>query len=534
MSTRISTLTLACCLSLAWPVAAGASTTLERIDAAYRAGDIDDEAYVLYRLYRITNKDLLPPDLVAPANEERPVRCGTPMVKDARAAVDWMSPSARLAVDLLLPRSPQQVMSYESDNFSLIVGPQFTGTEDDIDWWLDTFEHVWDVEVTGTGFDNPPCTNQYYFDVYLANTGGTTPSMSHDTWGYTDHSGDCPYVVMHPDYAFTGNPIGAAQVTAAHEFQHGIQSGYDWWEGNYWMEATATWAEDLVYDDVDDYLDYINGSEGWLAYPEYALTLEDGWHEYGNVIWVKYLAENWGGDAAVVDLWERCIDTDALGAVGDLMGIEGWTFEDGFVDFTAHLAANAFEEAALYEDVYWMGNHDTYPVSGEPDRYFPRELGSNYVLFNPAGGTQDLQVTFSGAATDDGQAVTWGAALVALTGDAFTYEALEVDADGHASGWVEDFGGAVDRVVLAISVLGGDATSTPGVTWAYEASLGEAPGDDDDDDDATPGDDDDDAGAGDDQGCGCRVGTMGGGASVLLAAVAVALLAIRRRSSGAQ
>ena len=518
---------------LVLPATASSASTLDRIDRAFHAGEIDDEEYVLYRLYRVTDKSLLPSHLVAPADEERAVRCGTPMVRAARAAVDWMSPEARLGVEIVLPRTAHTTTDYNSDNFALIVGPDYSGTEDDIDWWLETFETAWTVQVTELGFRAPPCTGGHYFDVYLANTGGSSPSMAFDTWGYTDHAGDCPFVVMHPDYTFTGNPVGAAQVTAAHEFQHGIQSGYDWWEGDYWMEATATWAEDLVYDDVNDYLDYING-DGWLTYPELSLTYEDGWHEYGNVIWVKYLAENWGGDAAVVDLWERCIDTDALGAVGDLMGIEGWTFEDGFVDFTAHLAANAFEEAALYEDVYWMGNHDTYPVSGEPDRYFPRELGSNYVLFNPAGGTQDLQVTFSGAATDDGQAVTWGAALVALTGDAFTYEALEVDADGHASGWVEDFGGAVDRVVLAISVLGGDATSTPGVTWAYEASLGEAPGDDDDDDDATPGDDDDDAGAGDDQGCGCRVGTMGGGASVLLAAVAVALLAIRRRSSGAQ
>jgi len=506
---------------------ASAGTTLERIESAFLAGEIDEEEYVLYRLYRVTDKRLLPPELVAPASEERPVRCATPMVKDARTAVDWMSPEARIAVDLLLPRTPQMTANYESDNFQLIVGPDYTGTTEDIDWWLDTFETVWDVEVEEVGFNNPPCTNQHYFVVYLANTGGVTPPMEQDTWGYTSHSGDCPYVVMHPDYEFTGNPIGAAQVTAAHEFQHGIQSGYDWWEGDFWMEATATWAEDLVFDDVNDYVDYLNGDYGWLAYPEYALTLEDGFHEYGNVIWVKYLSENWGGDAAIVDLWERAVDTDALSAVGDRLEAEGSTFDEGFVGFTAAVAANAFEESELYEDVYWMGNHDSYPASGAPDRYLPRELGSNYISFSPADAAQDLLVSFSGVSADDGQAVTWGVALVAVSGDSSTYQILDVDADGNASGWVEDLGGAVDRVVLAISVLAGGPTGAPGVAYSYEADLGEAHAEgDDDDDDATHGDDDDGEPE-EDQGCGCRA--EGTAAAPTLAGLLVLTLALNRR-----
>ena len=494
-------------------------STLDRIEAAYRTGEIDEEQYVLYRLYRVKNKALLPDEFVAPGDQERPVRCGTPMIKAARGAVDWMSPEAKATVGLLLPPTIAATASEESDHFSLIFGEDYTGTPDDIDFWLDAFETSWDVEVDGLGFENPPCTDEYYFDVYLANTGGSSPELEPDTYGYCDHQGDCPFIVVHPDYSFTGNAEGAAQATAAHEFQHGIQSGYDWFEGNYWMEATATWAEDVVFDDVNDYVDYLNGSDGWLAYPEYALTYEDGWHEYGNVLWVKYLSEYWGGDQTIVDIWEAAIDTDALTATGQVMAADGWTLADGFVDFTAQLSVNGFEEAALYDEVYMMGDHDSYPASGAPDQYLPQTFGSNYVKFLPSGAAQDLEVTFSGEAMDGGQVVTWGVALMAVHADGSAlYQVLDVDATGEGSAWVVDFGGTVQKVVMAVSVLAGD-TGAPGVSYSYTADLGEA---------TIGGDDDDDGGAGDDQGCGCRAD----GASPVPALAALMLLGtalIRRR-----
>ena len=513
---------------LVLPATASSASTLDRIDRAFHAGEIDDEEYVLYRLYRVTDKSLLPSHLVAPADEERAVRCGTPMVRAARAAVDWMSPEARLGVEIVLPRTAHTTTDYNSDNFALIVGPDYSGTEDDIDWWLETFETAWTVQVTELGFRAPPCTGGHYFDVYLANTGGSSPSMAFDTWGYTDHAGDCPFVVMHPDYTFTGNPVGAAQVTAAHEFQHGIQSGYDWWEGDYWMEATATWAEDLVYDDVNDYLDYING-DGWLTYPELSLTYEDGWHEYGNVIWVKYLSENYGGDAVIVDVWTRAMTASAVDAAAGMLEDQGTSLDEAFIDFTVRLVTRDFEEGELYDDVYWMADHETYPASGSPMQYLPRELGSNYLSFRPSGDPQDLLVTFSGAPDDAGTEVTWGLGLVSVTGDTYTYEILEADANGQASSTVVDLGGAVDQAFLAISVLAGDSPSTPGVTYSYEATLGEAPGDDDDDDDdddASPGDDDDDEGDG---GCGCRSdGSDSAFATAALTALWLVVFARRR------
>ena len=47
------------------------------------------------------------------------------------------------------------------------------------------------------------------------------------------------------------------QVTAAHEYFHAVQFAYDAFEDGWFMEATATWAEDEVFDGVDDNVQYL-------------------------------------------------------------------------------------------------------------------------------------------------------------------------------------------------------------------------------------------------------------------------------------
>ena len=67
------------------------------------------------------------------------------------------------------------------------------------------------------------------------------------------------------------------QVTAAHEYFHAVQFAYDFFEDGWFMEATATWAEDELYDSVNDNVNYLDrgqiGTElaGSFAGPRHAL-----------------------------------------------------------------------------------------------------------------------------------------------------------------------------------------------------------------------------------------------------------------------
>ena len=49
-------------------------------------------------------------------------------------------------------------------------------------------------------------------------------------------------------------PLENLQVTAAHEFFHAVQFAYDAVDDQWFMESTATWMEDEIYDDVNDNL----------------------------------------------------------------------------------------------------------------------------------------------------------------------------------------------------------------------------------------------------------------------------------------
>ena len=55
----------------------------------------------------------------------------------------------------------------------------------------------------------------------------------------------------------TNTPIENMRVTAAHEYFHAVQYAYDAFEDGWLLEATATWVEDEMFDDVNDNLQYL-------------------------------------------------------------------------------------------------------------------------------------------------------------------------------------------------------------------------------------------------------------------------------------
>ena len=68
------------------------------------------------------------------------------------------------------------------------------------------------------------------------------------------------YCVLDDDFArsqFGQQPILSLKATAAHEFFHAVQFAYDYAEDGWFMEATATWMEERVFDDVNDNRQYL-------------------------------------------------------------------------------------------------------------------------------------------------------------------------------------------------------------------------------------------------------------------------------------
>ena len=89
----------------------------------------------------------------------------------------------------------------------------------------------------------------------------------------------------------THTPLENLQVTAAHELFHAVQFAYDYYEDGWFMEATATWAEDELFDDVNDNVQYLRRSPITLPGRPMDKFEDDGVFHYGVWIFFRYLTE---------------------------------------------------------------------------------------------------------------------------------------------------------------------------------------------------------------------------------------------------
>ena len=182
-------------------------------------------------------------------------------------------------------------------------------------------------------------------DVYLADVGeqglygyctsDEPPSNRFDIWAYC---------VLDNDYAEfpTNTPLDNMRVTAAHEYMHAVQFAYDASEDGWLMEATATWAEDELFDGVDDNVQYLPA--GPLGRPRVPLDLSTSPHWYGDWIWFRHLTERFptevGGMPTLVrDVWRRADaapggrDDYSLQAVGRVLADRGVSLGQTFARF---------------------------------------------------------------------------------------------------------------------------------------------------------------------------------------------------------
>lgn len=90
-----------------------------------------------------------------------------------------------------------------------------------------------------------------------------------NSYGFTQSQGATSFIVVHRNFEDfpsnndpDGDQLGALKVTIAHEFKHAIQYATSRWQGNSgltnWLEMDATMIEEVVYPEVDDYVNYLN------------------------------------------------------------------------------------------------------------------------------------------------------------------------------------------------------------------------------------------------------------------------------------
>ncbi|MFC1714987.1 MXAN_6640 family putative metalloprotease [Candidatus Poribacteria bacterium] len=283
-------------------------------------------------------------------------------------------------------------------------------------------------------------------------------------------------------YEFFGSSEGRryAQTTAAHEFLHSVQFAYNYYMPRWFMEASSTWVERMVYDGSDQ--DETNANNYynsqlvyWFRYPDWSLTLFNGWHEYGDVIWPIFLTERY--DTGIIkDLYEDMSEGTfrELANFYDVLASRGTTLGVAFKEFTLW---NYFTKTRHDDRFYSHGFdyppvsihldniHREYPARVELDReQAPKNLGAKYIRFLPAPGQTSLSIKVDGSdvATPDGldsldiwATRGWGAKLVIhrkgrkpMPDEIFLFQRSQ---EGQRN--FDNFGTEVEEVVLILSNL---------------------------------------------------------------------------------
>ncbi len=251
-------------------------------------------------------------------------------------------------------QSPQRVAATDTDHDNI---PDYVETVSA------TMSRVWNTETGALGFKTPLAdTGQAgntdnpngKVDVYLAEL------RSRGLYGYCVPDDDddlssqqAGYCVLDNDYADYGTaPIKALQATAAHEFFHAIQFGYDVGEDLWFMEGSATWMEDEVFDAVNDNYQFLATSP--IRFPRTSLNYTGDTFPYGSFIFFTYASER--RDASVVrQFWESAQigGRTSLQAIYGVVGPSAWSaFFTTFGSWNT-LPLHSYSERAGYPSPTW-------------------------------------------------------------------------------------------------------------------------------------------------------------------------------------
>jgi hypothetical protein len=176
------------------------------------------------------------------------------------------------------------------------------------------------------------------------------------------------YLVIDNDYSRSrfgrfDEPLDAARVTIAHEFNHLLQYAYNARQDTWMLESTATWMEEQVHPEINDYLNYV---PHFARVPGVPITDSDaagGLRVYGSAVWNHWLehGDRSYGPEVVRRTWEvsritRPRDFAISAYARAIMGAGGRGMAREFVDFAAATAewrtgVGGFPDAASYPDV---------------------------------------------------------------------------------------------------------------------------------------------------------------------------------------
>jgi len=359
-----------------------------------------------------------------------------------------------------------------------------SGYPDWVETNADVLEDVWQTEVTNYGYRPPKSdlTSSNHgpdsrIDVYLADIGDdglfgycTTDDPDILDGVYPPYDGSA-YCVLDNDFSaaqFGSNASGliGLQATAPHEFFHAVQFAYDALEDAWFMESTATWMEDEVFDNVNDNRTYLSTSSMRQGYVPVDFGDLRKSFVYGNWIYIRFLTEYFGTQSRadpsfVRDAWEWADgsaggpDFYSMQALEKAARERNWYLEWAFADFGAvNLAPKRFyEEGSAYPTPKIDKTFGLTAARSDSGWWsIPTDhLTNSYLVFTPKAGisrSAKLGLLVDSTARSTMPQAT---AVVFFKTGAVKNIIIKLDARGDGSRQVPFGKGTVQRVVLVLT-----------------------------------------------------------------------------------
>jgi hypothetical protein len=370
-------------------------------------------------------------------------RCGTPLKHKLRRDWNTLEPATQktLARQLAAPvLSDARVYTSAFGHFNIHFAASGANAPPPLDLnlnnipdWIETvaatFEEVYAYS-RSQGYRMPPTNPSAAFpagapyDVYLINLawlrfyGQTTNDKPAPSSGFLNAT--TSYIEIDNNFTDeiyiqeTQSPLQSLQIAASHEFQHAIQYGYNYYFDIWYGEASSTWFEDELYDEVNQTYNYL---PAWFSNSRLPLDSEVSdttGGGYGRWIFNRYLEEKHGA-VMLREVWEKLAGLSSPGNNANIpmapvlnsvlsesyassLSTDFFAFAKRVYlrDWTTH--TGEISRISSYSPV---SGYTSYPVSSSstpmPSITLPHYSFAYYTLTPSASAPADLTITITGA-----------------------------------------------------------------------------------------------------------------------------------------
>lgn len=377
-----------------------ASATITVIDEAYGRGELTLDESILNKVYSFLSPELLDARFVDA--QAGPIKCGTPILIEYEALQSQLTPGTINIIEALLTPSSDGMRSiYLSPGGHFSLDYSTTGTDavpsadsdangvpDYVEWAATYLDHTWEMEVDSAEFAGP---NHVGGDGFYNVTFESMGAYGYCTTSSVDGS-ELTRLVLNNDFLGfganqdpEGNVKGAMKVTCAHEFKHASQRAESSWSEGGWVELDATWAEEFVYDYVNDSMLNFMGSEDPYSHPHWGLD-HGGTGSYEDYAWQDFMHQRFDANSYVEaplieDFWnwrQTHTTQNVMDSYAQVLSNAGSTFREAFGEyvvwnfFTGNRAVMqggnslfGYDEAGVsgYPTATLAASHNTYPIT---------------------------------------------------------------------------------------------------------------------------------------------------------------------------